>query len=67
MKKNGLYLQLSWKKYLSTGVGDFKSFNVSLIANGEISIGSEYLVLETLPTTDLLIEFDTEYPTGLYR
>ena len=69
---DNLWIEKEWvvstidgKKYLSTGVGDFKSFNVSLIANGEISIGSEYLILETLPTTDPNIA-DTSYPTGLY-
>ena len=69
---DNLWIEKEWvvstidgKKYLSTGVGDFKSFNVSLIANGEISIGSEYLILETLPTTDPNIA-DSSYPTGLY-
>ena len=70
---DNLWIEKEWvvstidgKKYLSTGVGDFKSFNVSLIANGEISIGSEYLILETLPTTDPNIADYSEYPTGLY-
>ena len=69
---DNLWIEKEWvvstidgKKYLSTGVGDFKSFSVSLIANGEISIGSEYLILETLPTTDPNIA-DSAYPTGLY-
>ena len=69
---DNLWIEKEWvvstidgKKYLSTGVGDFKSFNVSLVANGEISIGSEYLILETLPTTDPNIA-DSAYPTGLY-
>ena len=69
---DNLWIEKEWvvstidgKKYLSTGVGDFKSFNVSLIANGEISIGSEYLVLETIPTTDPNVA-DSAYPTGLY-
>ncbi len=69
---DNLWIEKEWvvstidgKKYLSTGVGDFKSFNVSLIANGEISIGSEYLILETIPTTDPNIA-DSAYPTGLY-
>lgn len=69
---DNLWIEKEWvvstidgKKYLSTGVGDFKSFNVSLIANGEISIGSEYLILETIPTTDPNI-VDSAYPTGLY-
>lgn len=69
---DNLWIEKEWvistidgKKYLSTGVGDFKSFNISLIANGEFSIGSEYLTLETLPTTDPNIA-DSAYPTGLY-
>ena len=53
------------KKYLSTGIGNFKSFNVSLISNGEISIGSEYLLMETLPTTDPNL-VDSAFPTALY-
>ena len=69
---DNLWIEKEWvvstidgKKYLSTGIGNFKSFNVSLVSNGELSIGSEYLILETLPTTDPNIA-DSAYPTGLY-
>ena len=69
---DNLWIEKEWvvstidgKKYLSTGVGNFKSFNVSLIADGEISIGSEYLILETIPTTDPNI-VDSTYSRSLY-
>lgn len=65
IEKEWVVSTIDGKKYLSTGVGDFKSFNVSLIANGEISIGSEYLILETLPTTDPNL-VDSAFPTALY-
>ena len=65
IEKEWVVSTIDGKKYLSNGVGDFKSFNVSLIDTGEFSIGSEYLILETLPTTDPNIA-DSAYPTGLY-
>ena len=65
IEKEWVVSTIDGKKYLSTGIGNFKSFNVSLVSNGELSIGSEYLILETLPTTDPNIA-DPEYSTGLY-